>query len=197
MVNQAQEVLGVVLAGGQGARFGQPKAMARLGHRALIEYPLLAMCSAGLDTVVVAKPESLLPALDAPIWQEPPKPSHPLLGIATALGRSEGRPVMVCACDMPFVTPELIQHIAGGSEALMLPRYGGRLHPLLARYDAELLDELLEALAAQRSMHATVESLGPSIIDEQELLGFGDPKRLLFNVNTPEDLATAERMLTQ
>jgi GTP:adenosylcobinamide-phosphate guanylyltransferase len=33
------------------------------------------------------------------------------------------------------------------------------------------------------------------VVEEAELRRFGDPARLLFNVNTPEDLAEAERLL--
>jgi GTP:adenosylcobinamide-phosphate guanylyltransferase len=32
-------------------------------------------------------------------------------------------------------------------------------------------------------------------VEEEELLRFGDPGRLLANVNTPDDLARAERLL--
>ena len=44
-------------------------------------------------------------------------------------------------------------------------------------------------------MQETVASLGPREITSDELERFGDPERLLFNVNTPEDLAEAEGAL--
>ena len=42
----------------------------------------------------------------------------------------------------------------------------------------------------------TVESLRPHLLDEQELSRFGDPHRLLFNVNDPKDLREAEALIT-
>jgi molybdenum cofactor guanylyltransferase len=191
---QHPNALGVVLAGGRSSRLGRPKPTVELDGRALIDYPLRALREAGLDAVVVAKPITELPALNVPVWLEPDEPSHPLLGLVTALARSEGRAVLVCGCDLPFVTPALALHLASLDAPLAVPRAGGRLHPLLGRYDPTLLDVLAAALEKQRSLHDTIASLDAAIVGEQELLLFGDPARLLFNVNTREDLAVAEEM---
>ena len=48
--------------------------------------------------------------------------------------RAGGRAVLVCACDMPFVTAELVAHLAARA-GTAVPEAGGRLHPLLARYE--------------------------------------------------------------
>jgi GTP:adenosylcobinamide-phosphate guanylyltransferase len=40
-----------------------------------------------------------------------------------------------------------------------------------------------------------VAELDPVRIGEEELQRFGDPEKLLFNVNTPDDLRRAEEML--
>ena len=64
-----------------------------------------------------------------------------------------------------------------------------------ARYTPELLPALREALGRQAPLHETLTALDPVIIGEHELRAFGDPARLLFNVNTPEDLERAEAML--
>jgi molybdopterin-guanine dinucleotide biosynthesis protein A len=184
-----------VLAGGRGTRIGGPKALVQLGGRALIEFPLTALGDAQIETVVVAKPDSELPALDVPVWQEPAEPVHPLLGVVTALRRSEGRPLIVCACDMPFAPASLFEHLAGLDLPLAVPTLGDRLQPLLARYDAALLDELEQALVAERSMHEAISALDPYLIEAAELARFGDPQRLLLNVNTAADLARAEALL--
>jgi len=192
-MSSSRHVQIVVLAGGAGTRMGAPKATAPLGGRALIEYPVEAL-AASFDTVVVAKPHSELPKLGVPVWEEPSQPSHPLVGIVTALERAGG-PVVVCACDMPFVSADLVGHLAGLDVPLTLPQYGGRLHPLLARYEPSLIDELRGALAQERSLHQTVESLRPQLLAESELAKYGDPERFLLNVNTPADLQRAQTML--
>ena len=78
---------------------------------------------------------------------------------------------------------------------LVLPSMGGRLHPLLARYGPALLDPLERALEERRPLQETTAQLGPVILDERDLAAYGDPERLLFNVNTPHDLARAEDLL--
>jgi molybdopterin-guanine dinucleotide biosynthesis protein A len=191
------DVVGAVLAGGESTRLGQPKPTAALAGRDLIEYPLAALREAGLETAVVAKPDTPLPKIDAAIWREDAQPVHPLLGIVTALEHAGGRPILACACDLPFVTAPLAACLADRDDALALTRVGGRLHPLFARYTSDLLPSLREALARQLPLYETVLDLEPLILDEAELARFGDPDRLLFNVNTPSDLVRAEAVLLE
>jgi molybdopterin-guanine dinucleotide biosynthesis protein A len=186
--------LAAVLAGGRSTRLGRPKATAPLGGRALIDHPLTALADSALETVVVAKRDTELPELEVPLWSEPDEPAHPLLGIVTALERA-ARPLLVCGCDLPFVTPPLATHIAVSAHPLVVPSAGGRLHPLFARYDPSLLEPLRAALEHRSPLQEVIAALGPRLLDEQELRSFGDPARLLFNVNTPADLELAERML--
>lgn len=186
--------LAAVLAGGRSTRLGRPKPAAVLCGRALIEYPLAALGAAGLETVVVAKRATELPGLDVPLWVEPDEPAHPLLGITTALTRAE-RPLLVCGCDLPFVTAPLAARLAATEHPLVVPSAGGRLHPLLARYDPSLLDALGAALEQRSPLQDTISALGPHVLREPDLRAFGDPERLLYNVNTPADLRRAEEML--
>ncbi len=188
-------LIGVVLAGGSGSRIGASKATLELGGRPLISYPLAAMAAAGIETFVVAKPDTALPQMENEVWLEPQQPSHPLLGIVTALERAGGRPVLVCGCDMPFVTAQLIAHVAHGDGPIVLPFAGGRYHPLLARYRPSLTPMLASALEQQQPLQRVVVGLAPALIDELGLARFGDPERLLFNVNTPADLERARRLL--
>jgi molybdopterin-guanine dinucleotide biosynthesis protein A len=188
-------LVGALLAGGRSSRIGAPKATLELGGRPLISYPLAAMADAGIETVVVAKPDTALPEMENEVWLEPQQPSHPLLGIVTALERAAGRPVFVCGCDMPFVTAELISHLAHREGPIVLPFAGGRYHPLLARYRPSLAPALASALEQQRPLQQVVAALGPALIDEQGLAQFGEPERLLFNVNTPADLERARELL--
>jgi molybdenum cofactor guanylyltransferase len=189
------DVLGAILAGGRASRLERPKPTALLGDRPLIEYPLRALEAAGIDAVFVAKDDTPLPPDAAPVWRERDEPFHPLLGIVTALEQADGRAVLACACDMPFVSPALARSLADTSGALVVPRAAGRLHPLLGLYTPALLPALREALDRSAPVQEAVAGLAPVIVDEQELKAFGDPERLLFNVNTPADLERAEAML--
>jgi hypothetical protein len=51
------------------------------------------------------------------------------------------------------------------------------------------------AYEARAPLHEAVREAGATVLPESELARFGDPARLLFNVNSPADLARAEEML--
>jgi molybdopterin-guanine dinucleotide biosynthesis protein A len=205
-----QPVVGCLLAGGASTRLGRAKPGVLLAGRPLIEYPTRAFAGAGIEAVVMAKPSTPLPELGLSVWKEPAEPSHPLLGIVTALewmqrSTPAGAPdaLVVCPCDLPFVPPSLLVALAEMDAPIAVPRFGGRLHPLLGRYGfsnahpRSLLDELRSALERGDSMHSVVERLDPVLIEGEALAAHGDPNVTLFNVNTPDDLQRAEEIIRQ
>ena len=190
------ETIGAVLAGGRSARMGKPKALVGLAGAPLISYPLAAVAAAELEAVVVAKPDSRLPELNCRILTEPPEPVHPLLGVLTALRELEAGAVIVVPCDTPFVSAALVRALAEADAPLVVCEAGGRLHPLLGRYEQSLAEELEGAVERGDSARRTARALGARVLGEAELSNFGNPERLLFNVNDSSDLAQAERLLT-
>jgi molybdopterin-guanine dinucleotide biosynthesis protein A len=144
------------------------------------------------EVVVVAKAATVLPALapDVELWLEPDEPRHPLTGIVCALRNAAGRPVLVVAGDMPLVTADvlaaLIRAPLGGAPALV-PRAGGRLQPLCARYEPAALDALQD-YAHDVPVGEAVLALGPAILEWPDEQAF-------FNVNAPEDLLQAASLL--
>ena len=185
--------IGAVLAGGRARRLGGDKARLEIAGRPLVAWPLAALAAALAEVVVVAKRDTPLPELgDVEVWHEPDQPRHPGAGIAHALERAAGRPVLVCAGDMPLVTPELVRRLAGedadGAPAVV-PRAGGRLQPLLARYEAAALPAL-RAAAPDAPLTAVVEALGPRVVELPDEGPF-------LNVNTPADVAAAAQFLSR
>jgi molybdopterin-guanine dinucleotide biosynthesis protein A len=181
----------IVLAGGSGSRLGGAKATVLLGGRPLIDHVLDAARAGGLEPVVVAKADSSLPPLDCRLVIEPEHPRHPLCGIVAGLNAITEDGAVVCACDMPFVSGELLAWLEGLRTPLAVAAIGGRLQPLLGRYSASLLDQLEDELAAQRPMREVARELGALALGEAELRRFGDPLRLCLNINTPAELAAA------
>jgi molybdopterin-guanine dinucleotide biosynthesis protein A len=174
--------LGAVLAGGAATRLGGSKATVELAGRPLISYPLAAFAEAGIETIVVAKANTELPPLDAPVVIEPAEPRHPLLGVVTALRHARGRVIIACPCDTPFVTAALLTTLAAASSTAVV-HDGQRLHPLIARYQPSDLPNLRSALEANHSATSAAAQLSPTLITT-------DPATT-FNVNTPEDLRQA------
>jgi molybdopterin-guanine dinucleotide biosynthesis protein A len=103
--------------------------------------------------------------------------------------------VLALGCDLPFVTPELLDWLARLAGPAAVPTVGGRLQPLLARYSPGALEPLAAGLASEQALTEAAAALKPRPVVEAQLRRFGDPARLAFNVNTPEDLARAATML--
>ena len=176
---------------------GAPKALAELASRPLLARVVSTVGSAGLDPVVVAKPDSPLPKLDCRVLTEPSEPRHPLTGVLAALGSSAGRGVVSIACDMPFVPARLLTWLAQIEEPVAVCEIGGRLEPMLGRYSPAASETLAAALADGAAMREAVAALDPLVIPEESVARFGDPQRIFFNVNSPADLETAERLLAR
>jgi molybdopterin-guanine dinucleotide biosynthesis protein A len=183
-----------IMAGGRGTRIGGPKAAIELAGQPLIEYPIAAAREAGLDPLVVVKRGSELPPLDCEVLLEPDEPRHPLTGIVTALERV-GEPLVVVACDLPFLPPSLIAALAGREGALVVPADPGP-QPLIARYEPALLPRLRAWLTTVAPLRRLVVELEAEVITGAELRSFGDPGRFLANVNDRDDLARAEALLS-
>jgi molybdopterin-guanine dinucleotide biosynthesis protein A len=193
-----QEAIVAVLAGGAGRRLGEDKPCATLAGAPLIARPLEAARAGGLEAIVVAKPGTRLPPIDARVVMEPAEPSHPLCGVLAALRyalrRSRPPAVIAVACDMPFVTGGLLSWLADRRGAV-LAYAAGRPQPLLARWPAAATEHVQAGLRERRSLAATLAALSPQIAGEDELRRFGDPDRLCFNVNDGGDLRLAARWL--
>jgi molybdopterin-guanine dinucleotide biosynthesis protein A len=117
-------------------------------------------------------------------------------GIYTAVVETPA-PVVCVAWDMPFVAAPLLRELAAGlaTHDAMLPWSRGRrgLEPLCAAYGPGCRDAIAAALDAGDlravAFHPRI-SLG--ILPLSEVRRFGDPERLFFNVNTADDLASAD-----
>ncbi len=182
--------VGVILAGGAGRRLGGAKATVLLGGRPLISYPLQALSAALGEVAILAKADTELPSLPGTtVWIEPDLRRHPAIGIVQALELAGGRPVLVCAADLPFVTAELVRRLVGqdphGSPAVVAC-VRGEAQPLLGCYQpraAQLLGQPFD-----RPLREQVAALGPRLLEVED-------SEQLFNVNAPEDLLRAAAML--
>jgi molybdenum cofactor guanylyltransferase len=187
------EPIGVILAGGRGARMGGAKATVQLRGKPLIAYPLEAVASVLREVVVITKSETELPSLPGvTVWVEPQATQHPLIGIVHALGMAGGRQVLICAADLPFVTAEVVRLLVEaelGEAPALVASSGGRMQPLLGRYQPMVTDLLAaREIGPEVRVQETIAALGPRVLE------LDDPD-VLFNVNSPDDLLQAAAML--
>jgi molybdenum cofactor guanylyltransferase len=175
-------MIGVVLAGGAGRRIGGAKASRLLCGRPMAHYPAAVLASV-CPRVALVGPGPSLPGVE--LWDdEPPEPRHPLTGIVHALERA-GEPILVCAADMPFLTPQVLQTLVG-ARADAVAVAGGVLQPVLAVYSPGSL-AVFRAAPPGAPLTRTVEELDPVRV--------AVPPPLVRSVDTPEELEAAEAEL--
>jgi molybdenum cofactor guanylyltransferase len=174
---------------------GTAKALVEVAGLPMVSRIVSTVGSAGLEPMVVAKPDSPLPPLDCRVLAEPSEPRHPLTGLIAALRTSAGRGVVAIACDMPLVPARLLTWLAQIEEEVAVCKVDGRLEPLLGRYSPTIADRLAARLAEGAAMRDVVGALDPYIVGEERIARFGDPKSIVFSVNAPADVERAEGLL--
>jgi molybdenum cofactor guanylyltransferase len=185
--------IGAILAGGRGRRIGGEKAIVELQGKPLICYPVESVRQVLSRVAILAKTGTRLPRLSGvAVWIEPESPRHPLVGITQALALSGGRPVLICAGDLPFVTPELIRRLVKadpGRAAAVVACCEERMQPLLGCYQPRALE-----LLAGPAREGTGRLMDAVAAIEPVRLEVEDPEEL-FDVDSPDDLLLATAML--
>jgi molybdenum cofactor guanylyltransferase len=114
----------------------------------------------------------------------------PLGGLHTALEDTTADATIVVACDMPYLSAPLLRYLADlAREAdAVVPRTERGYHPLCAVYTRACVAPITRRLAAhQLKMTDLLEDLRVRVVAAEELNAFGNPQRLLANVNSPAD----------
>lgn len=124
--------------------------------------------------------------------------SGPLAGIHAALSaiaERDGDRAVVLACDMPYVTADLMTHMLELSRHAdaVVPLTENGYHPLCAVYTLACLDPMVHRLREGRlKVQDVLDEVNTTVVRSDELERFGPRHRLLRNVNTPGDYAALQ-----
>ncbi len=190
--------VGVVLAGGQGTRFGRTKGDLTFEGMTLAQRAATVLwphCGSVLISVAQGAPN---PAPDWPVIEDFPPPGRgPLAGISAAFAATSGADLLVLACDYPRVGSDLIGGLADlplQDVDLVMPTDGsGRDHPLVASWSRRMQALVNDALDDGRFR---VQSLLPDCRVQRlppGQLPVMDIDHALHNVNWPTDLEPYKR----
>jgi molybdenum cofactor guanylyltransferase len=187
----------VILAGGQSRRMGREKLSIEIGGLTLVERVNNVLSSSCREVLVVGG-AGIRPEGARHVEDERPGGQGPLAGIEAGLDASQYDNVFVAAGDMPFLSQGLVEYLlerlAGGNVVAVIPRHGGRSHPLCGAYARALLPRVSDALdGGTRAVHDFLGVTGGVEYVGKGLRRFGDPELTLMNVNSPRDLERARR----
>lgn len=142
----------------------------------------------------------------------------PVAGLEAGLAAAGGPLCFAAACDLPFLRTTVVAALlrrldalrdgTEGREALaVVPRAGGRRHPLAAAYTVGCADAARRCLEAgelsmadflgrlDRVREVEAAELAPGEVGGDG--AGGDPERALVNVNRPDELRDARRRLAR
>jgi molybdopterin-guanine dinucleotide biosynthesis protein A len=186
------------VAGGAATRYGgAPKGLLPVGGRRILDRVVESLERAtGRPPVLIANaPEASEWRPDLPVYRDAVPGHGALSGILTAV-EAVG-PALCVAWDMPFVPAALLAELAAlleGADAA-LPESDSRrgLEPLCAAYGTACGPAIRAAIARGDvraiGFHAAVRL---ARLARADVLQYGDPGVVFFNVNSPDDLARAE-----
>ena len=181
---------GAILAGGQSTRFGgRDKGALLLDGRAILDHQIAALAPVVDEVLIVGGPRATI--------HDIVPGCGPLGGLHAALTAAHGGAVLIVACDMPYLsTPFLTYLLSFATEAdIVVPQSERGYHPLCAVYTRACLEPVAAQLADRRlKMRELIDSLRTRVVPAHEIRQFGDPDRLLANVNTPADYAGLEAL---
>jgi molybdenum cofactor guanylyltransferase len=187
----------VILAGGEGRRIGGDKPQRVLGGRRLINFAeALARQWSDRAAVAVRKSHQAV-GITLPIIRDQAELQGPLGGLAAALMFADEagcEAVLTIPADMPFLPLNLLERLSveKGNAAAALASSGAYLHPICGLWSTRVLGSLPDYVAtAKRSLRALAEAVG-----YVEVEWATDPLDPFFNINSPDDLVRAQRLLT-
>jgi molybdopterin-guanine dinucleotide biosynthesis protein A len=186
------QTIGVVLAGGEGRRFGEPKGEVALGGSTLADRAARALKPLCGGVIVSIAKGAANPAGGYPPVEDHGPRRGPLGGIAAAFASTGQADLLVLACDYPAVGTSFLRSLIAAAEGagdLIFPvDDAGRDHPLVGLWRRSAESAVLAALEEKAfKVQALFPDLAVRRLPAQVFPNF-DLRAVLANVNWPEDL---------
>lgn len=184
----------IILAGGRSSRMGTPKALLPFDKEPLIVHIVRQLQPLFKEVIVVAAPGMQLPIMPVRLVHDDVAFQGPVGGILYGLKAAGDEFAFVTSCDSAFLQTPLISHLLSRRAGydVVVPRWEGRLQPLLAVYRRTVLP-YLEAQLAKGELRPVFlfDKVRTCFVEEDEIRRFDPEGASFFNMNRPEDYAAA------
>ena len=190
---------GFVLAGGASSRMGSAKALLEIGGVPLLLRTVRLVESVAGPVTVIGK-AGAYESLGVRVIDDDLPGAGPLGAIATALRASSAPWNLVVACDLPHLTREWLEYLAGRALAspadAVLPMNARGAEPLCAAYHKR--GEAAIRAAIERGVRKVTDGLKElciETIEPAEWKAFDSDGLLFKNMNSPADYEEAKARL--
>ncbi len=188
-----------VLIGGKATRFdGRDKSALVVEGKTILARQMEVLSDAAADLMLVGDARPGHAPAGARLVADIVPGCGPLGGLHAALSAARYGVTLLVACDMPFVTAALARHLLslardGAGPDVVIPKTERGYHPLCAAYTRACLEPAARRLArGDLKMTSLVEEMRVQVVTADALEAFGDPDRLLANVNTSTEYRAIE-----
>lgn len=199
----------IVMAGGLSRRLGQDKRRLRLwgdGGPTLLEQTVRVVARLCADVVVVLNDPAEWAGLPARLVPDLYADGGALGGIYSGLSAAAHDYALAVACDMPLLNAGLIRSMLARPRdydvlAPRTPNPGAArnkldVEPLHAIYGKGCLGPMRDTLeSGRRQIAAFFPQVRVAFVELEEIRHYDPAGRSFLNVNTPEQLVEAERLL--
>jgi molybdenum cofactor guanylyltransferase len=182
-----------ILAGGASRRMGTDKSQLLIERQTFTERIAETLLQVAERVTLVGGVEANFPRVADiyPQWGA-------LGGLHAALAECKAEWAIVVACDLPFVSAELVSFLAGkrvDHDAVVPVQQDARPQPLAALYRVDpclqRATELIEA--GRRRPLDLLEAVNTRWVQFEELTNLAQSERFFVNINTPSDYMEAIR----
>src|SRR5919107_2658543 len=195
-LRRQMDVEGFILAGGASSRMGEDKSLLRLDGQTFVESAARALLAVTARASVVSS-RAGAESHELPVVEDLRAGLGALGGLHAALAACRAEWAAVIACDLPFVTGELLARLlsecTAETDAVVPVQEDGRVQPLCALYRAGVCLEQVEELirAGELRPRVLLTRVRSRLVAFEELRDLEGSARFFFNVNTPEDYTRA------
>ena len=198
-------ILAVVLAGGQSKRFGEDKNQAKLGNLTLLEHVLEKVTKKFEKTLIISNQNLNIKDLNSITIVPDCIQGNlgPLVGVLTAMkwirkNNKQYKWIATFPSDTPFFETSIIEkyknRINLNESLLYFVRSNQKRHNIFGLWSVKLMDTLENDLVNNnfRKVEKWADKIGVKTINVK--IDKFDP---FFNINTKADLKEAEKILTE
>jgi molybdenum cofactor guanylyltransferase len=189
-----------IQAGGESRRMGRDKALIPFLGRPLILRVIERLAPIADEIIVTTNKPEDYGFLGLPLFPDIFPGRGALGGLYTAISAASQPLVAVVACDMPFACANLLtglqEALIESGDDLAIPHLDGGLEPFHAVYDRDAcLPPIRAAIEADKwRVDSWFSHVRVQLFRSDILRRYDSDLRCFSNVNTPEELAEAERL---
>jgi molybdopterin-guanine dinucleotide biosynthesis protein A len=197
-----QTCTGIILAGGESKRLDNvEKSSLLVGDKRIIERMMTVYEKLFSEIILVSNHPTAYLEWDAIVVKDIYTKRSSLTGIHSGLFYTKTDHAFIAACDTPFLKVELvktiIQHI-DSSVDVVIPRTEVGIEPLCAVYSRRCLQTVQGALEQNNlKIRSFFSRVRVKEIPETVLRKMDPGLVSFFNINTPDDLEQANRMINE